>query len=187
MPLPRKQNRDEDERPVPHVLTRKSVESEKPGLRKSGTAEAAKFSRLSAQMVELSLQQAQRDPTLHDTFPAKVSAAKPNAVSPPLPLPWPSTPAAPLHPPQPQGTPRESKTPNYWKEVRCNLDHWLAGARSVVRLLFELCVNMRNRRRRSLRYRISGQISGERLGTELPHGGGLPREWPRSRQYWWSA
>ncbi len=124
MSLPRKQNRDEDERRVPHVPTWQSVECEKVGLRNSETAKVAKFSRLSAQMVELSLQQAQRDPTLHDTFPAKV-----NAVSSPLPLPWPSTLAAPLHPPQPQGTSRESKIPNYWKEVRCNLDNWLAGAR----------------------------------------------------------
>jgi hypothetical protein len=124
MSLPRKQNRDEDARPVPHVPTRQSVQGEKVGLRNSGTAEVAKFSRLSAQMVELSLQQTQRDPTLHDTVPAKV-----NAVSSPLPLPWPSTLAAPLHPPQPQRTPRESKIPNYWKEVRCNLDNWLAGAR----------------------------------------------------------
>src|SRR5713101_3595621 len=128
MSLPRKQNRDEDERRVPHVPTWQSVECEKVGLRNSETAKVAKFSRLSAQMVELSLQQAQRDPTLHDTFPAKL-----NAVSSPLPLPlpwpWPSTLAAPLHPPQPQGTSRESKIPNYWKEVRCNLDNWLAGAR----------------------------------------------------------
>ena len=127
MSLPRKQNRDEDARPVPHVPTRQSVQGEKVGLRNSGTAEVAKFSRLSAQMVELSLQQTQRDPTLHDTFPAKVSVAKVNAVS--SPLPWPATSAAPLHPPQPQGTPRESKLPNYWKEVRCNLDNWLARAR----------------------------------------------------------
>ena len=134
MSLPRKQNRDEDERPVPHVPTWRSVESKKVGLRNSGTAEVAKFSRLSAQMVELSLQQTQRDPPLHDTFPAKV-----NAVS--SPLPWPSTPAAPPHPPQPQGTPRESKIPNYWKEVRCNLNNWLAGARvsgsAAVRNLYE--------------------------------------------------
>jgi len=161
MPLPRKQNRDEDAWPVPHVPTRKSVQGEKSGLRNSGTAEAAKFSRLSAQMVELSLQQTQRDPTLHDTFPAEVNTAKvspvssplrdplpakPSEVSPPLPLPWPSTLAAPPHPPHPQGTPRESKTsnywPNYWKEVRGNLDSWLAAARvsgwAAVRTLGEL-------------------------------------------------
>jgi hypothetical protein len=112
-------------------------------------------------MVELSLQQAQREPTLHDTLPATVNVvppplrdttlpakvnvvssplhdtlpAKPKAVS--LPLPWPSTVAAPPPPPQPQGTPRESKIPNYWhnhwpnfkNEVRRNLDNWLATAR----------------------------------------------------------
>jgi len=134
MSLPRKQNRDEDERLVRHVLTWRSVESEKVSLRNDGRAEVAKFSRLSAKMVELSLQQAQRNLTLHDSFPAKL-----NAVS--SPLPWPSTVATPLHPPQPQGTPRESKIPNYWKEVRCTLDDWLARARvsgsSAVRNLCE--------------------------------------------------
>jgi hypothetical protein len=141
MSLLHKQNRDEDERPVLHVPTRKSVGSEKAGLRNRGTSEVPKVSRLSAQMVELSLQQAQREPTLHDPLPAKV-----NVVSPPLhdtlppkpkavssPLPWPSTVAAPPHPPEPQATPRESKIPNYWpnfrKEVRRNLDTWLAAAR----------------------------------------------------------
>jgi hypothetical protein len=127
MSLPRKQNRDEDERRVLYMPTRQSVQGEKVGLRNRGTADVAKFSRLSAQMVELSLQQTQREPTLHDTFPAEVSAAKPKAVSPPLPLP--STVAAPLHLPQPQEAPRESKIPNYWKEVGCHLDNWLAGAR----------------------------------------------------------
>ncbi len=103
------------------MLTRQAVECGKVGLRNRGTAEVAKFSRLSAQMVELSLQQAQCDPTLHDALQAKL-----NAVSSPLP----TTSAAPLHPPRPQRTPRESKIPNYWKEVRCNLDNWLAGARA---------------------------------------------------------
>jgi hypothetical protein len=142
MSLPHKQNRDEDERPVLHVPTRKSVGSEKAGLRNRGTAEVPKFSRLSAQMVELSLQQAQREPTLHDPLPAK-----PKAVS--SPLPWPSTVAATPPPPQPQATPRESTIPNYWhnhwpnfkNEVRRNLDNWLAAARvsgsAAVQHLFE--------------------------------------------------
>jgi hypothetical protein len=141
MSLPHKQNPDEDERPVLHVPTRKSVGSERAALRNRGTSEVPKVSRLSAQMVELSLQQAQREPTLHDTLPATVNIALPtlhealpakvNVVSPPLhdtlsakpkavslPLPWPSTVAAPPHPPQPQATPRESKIPNYWH------NHW---------------------------------------------------------------
>src|SRR6266851_1065890 len=109
MSLPRKQNREEDdEQLVPHVLTSQSVEYKKVGLRNRETAEVAKFSRLSAKMVDLSLQEAQRDPTLHHTFSAKLNAV-------PSPSPWPSTFAAPLRPPQPQGTPRESKIPNYWK------------------------------------------------------------------------
>jgi hypothetical protein len=142
-------------------------------------------------MVELSLQQAQREPTFHDTLPATVNVvppplrdttlpakvnlvsqplhdttlppkvnvvspplhdtlpAKPKAVSSPLPLPWPSTAAAPPHPPQPQATPRESKIPNYWhnrwpnfkNEVRRNLDNWLAAAQvsgsAAVRVCWE--------------------------------------------------
>ncbi len=145
MSLPRKQNRDENEQRVLHVPTPQSVENKKVSLGISRTAEAPKFSRLSAQMVDLSLQQAQREPTFHDTLPAKVNAvspplrdtlpAKPKAVS--SPLPWPSPVSAPPPPQQPQGTPRQSTIPNYWhnnwpnfrKEVRCNLDHWLAGAR----------------------------------------------------------
>lgn len=121
MSLPRKQNRDEDdEQLVPHVLTSQSVECKKVGLRNREMTEVAKFSRLSAKMVDLSLQEAQRDPTLHHAFAAKLNA---------VPSPLPSTFAAPLRPPQPQGTPRESKAPNYWKELRCDLDNWLARAR----------------------------------------------------------
>jgi hypothetical protein len=119
MSLPHKQNRDDDEQLVPHVLISQSVECKKVGLRNRETAEVAKCSRLSAKMVDLSLQEAQRDPTLHHTFSAKLYA---------VPSPLPSTFSAPLRPPQPQGSPRESKIPNYWKEVRCDLDNWLARA-----------------------------------------------------------
>lgn len=167
MSLPREQNRDEDERPILHVPTRKSVASEKAGLRNRGTAEVARFSRLSAQMVELSLQQAQREPTLREAISAKANAPdEVNAVSPPLHdslpaqpkavsslLPWPSTVAAPPDPPPPQATPRESRIRNYWhnfrpdfrpnfrKDVRGNLDRWFARARvrgsDAVQHLFE--------------------------------------------------
>ena len=159
MSLPLKQNRDEDERRLPDVRTRKSVESEKAGLRKNGTAEVAKFSRLSAQMVELSLQRAQRDPALHEASPAKLKEVssssplgdalpvKPKAVS--EPLPWPSASTAPLQAPEPEAAPLESKIPqywpNYWKDVRRNVrrnaENWLAGARvsglAAVRILSE--------------------------------------------------
>jgi hypothetical protein len=163
MSLPREQNRDEDERPIPPVPNRKSVASEKAGLRNSGTAEVTRFSRLSAQMVELSLQQAQREPTLREAISAKANApADLNPVSPPLhdtlpvqpkavspPLPWPSAVAEPPDPPQSQGTPRESRLRNYWhnfrpnfrKDVRGNLDPWFARARvrgsDAVQHLFE--------------------------------------------------
>ena len=156
MSLPHRQNRDDDEWPVPHLPIRRPVESEKAGVRNSRTAEVAKPSRLSAQMVELSLQKAQREPTLHgplpaklnaqpdpilhDPLPAELNAAKPKEVSSPLPpLPWPSTIAAPPQLPQTRATPRESKVskywkpsywkPDYWKKVRGKLDHWLAAAR----------------------------------------------------------
>jgi len=107
MSLPRKQNRNEDNRLV--VPT-----------------EAAKFLRLSAKMVELSLQRGQSEPILRGALPGKL-----NAVSPPSPLPWPSpsTFAEPLRPPELQGTPRESEMLKYWKEVCCSLDYWLARAR----------------------------------------------------------
>src|SRR5260370_3527857 len=114
MSLPRKQNRDEDERRVPRMLTRQAVEYEKVGLRNSGRAKVAKFSRLSALMVELSLQQSQRDPTLHDTLAAKLNPAS---------SPFPTTSAAPLHPPQPLLTPRKPKIPHYCNERRSNLDN----------------------------------------------------------------
>lgn len=106
MSLPHKQNRSKDDRPV--VPT-----------------ETAKFSRLSAKMVELSLQRRQSDPILHSTLPGKLP------VSSPLPLPWPSTSTVvtPLRPPQLQETPRESRISRCWKEVCCSLDYWLTRAR----------------------------------------------------------
>jgi hypothetical protein len=111
MSLPRKQNRSEDDRPV--VPT-----------------EAAKFSRLSAKMVELSLQRRQNDPILHSAV-----QGKPNPVSSPLPLPlpWPTTStfATPPRPPQLQETPRESKISKCWKEVCCSLDYCLTRARVI--------------------------------------------------------
>lgn len=118
MPLPRKQNRNEDDQVVP--------------------IEAAKFSRLSAKMVELSLQQGHSDPISHGALTDKL-----HPVSPPLPLPWPSTStlATPLRPPQLQETPRESKISEYWQEVCCSLDYWLARARTsgsdAVQLFYE--------------------------------------------------
>jgi len=118
----------------------------------------AEFSKLSAQLVELSLQEAQRDPTLRGAVPKKLSEVS-------SPLLWPSpdvqrtaqppTTAArkaavaattPLSPPQAHGTPRELRLPdfavlysratanfrgmtNYSNEVPRILGSWLAGLR----------------------------------------------------------
>jgi hypothetical protein len=111
MSLPGKQNRSEDDRPA--VPT-----------------EAAKFSRLSAKMVELSLQRRQNDPILHSAVQDKLNPVS----SPlPLPLPWPTTStfATPPRPPQLHGTPRESKISKCWKEVCCSLDYWSVRARVI--------------------------------------------------------
>lgn len=112
MSLPHKQNRSEDDRPV--VPT-----------------ETAKFSRLSAKMVELSLQRRQSDPILHSTLPGKLPVSSPLPLPLPLPLPWPSTStvATPLRPPQLQETPRESRISRCWKEVCSSFDYWLTRAR----------------------------------------------------------
>jgi hypothetical protein len=125
MSLPRKQNSNEGDRLVV-------------------PPEAAKFSRLSAKMVELSLQRGQNHPILHGARPDKL-----NAVSSPLPWPSTSTFAATLPPPPPQGTPRESGMPKYWKEICCSLDYWLARARvsgsDVVRKSYEHTKSLQRR------------------------------------------
>lgn len=132
MLLRRKEKPDDDEQLTPHVWTGQATERDEVGRSKSGTARFSEFSNLSAKMVELSLQEAQRDLTLPCTVPNKLSAVS-------SPLLWPSTdvqrlaqpPAestgrtgnggtegavvaavTPLNPPQAHGTPRESRVPN---------------------------------------------------------------------------
>ncbi len=147
MMLRRKQKPNDDEQLVPHFLTWQATKCEGGGLSNSGTAELTKFSKLSAKMVELSLQDAERDPTLQGTVPNELSAVS-------SPLLWPSTyvqrvapltesagrsataaqntavaAATPLNQPQPHGKSRASRIPNYWNEVRCTLGYWLARAR----------------------------------------------------------
>ena len=61
-----------------------ATEREELGRSKSGTAPFAEFSKLTAKMVELSLQEAQRERTLRRPVPEKLSAV-------PSPLLWPST------------------------------------------------------------------------------------------------
>lgn len=130
--LRRKQKPDEDEQLIPHAWSRQATEREEVGRSKSGTARFAEFSKLSAQMVELSLQEAQRDLTLRGTVPNKLSAVS-------SPLLWPSTDvqriaeppaesagrpettarkataaaATPVNLPQAQWTPRELRIPNF--------------------------------------------------------------------------
>ncbi len=132
MLLRRKQKPNDDEQLVPHVLTWQATEREEVSRSNSGTARFAEFSKLSAKMVELSLQEAQRDPTLRGAVQNKLSAVS-------SPLLWPSTDiqriakppaesaerpvtaaqnatvaaAAPLNPPQGHGMPRESRIPNF--------------------------------------------------------------------------
>ncbi len=129
--LRRKQKPDEDEQLIPHAWTWQTTEREAGGRSKSGTARFAEFSRLSAKMVELSLQQAQRERTLRGASPNN-----PSTVS--SPLLWPTdvqriaqppaesgarpgtaapkaavAVATPLNPPQMHGTLRELRIPNF--------------------------------------------------------------------------
>jgi hypothetical protein len=132
MLLRRKQKSNGDEQPIPHGWSWQATESEEAGRSKHGTVRFAEFSKLSAKMVELSLQEAQRDLTLRGTVPNKL-----NAVS--SPLPWPSThvqntaapsvesagrpgivarntavaAATPLNLPQAHGRPRALRIPNF--------------------------------------------------------------------------
>jgi hypothetical protein len=125
----RKQKLDDDEHLIPHVWTWQATKCEGDARSKSRTTD---FSKLSAQLVELSLQEAQRDPTLRGAVPNKLSAAS-------SPLLWPSPdvqriaqpPAEntggpgtaarkaavaatpPLSPPQAHGTPRKLRLPDF--------------------------------------------------------------------------
>lgn len=130
MLLRRKQTPPADEQLIPPAWTLQTTEREAGGRSKSGTPRVAKFSRLSAQMVELSLEQAQRERTLRGASPNN-----PSTVSSPLLWPtdiqniarsttesveepgteWESALAAanPVNPPQAQATPRQLRIPNF--------------------------------------------------------------------------
>ncbi len=143
----RKQKPKDDQRLVPHMLPRQVTECERRGLSNSGTAELAKLSKLSAKMVELSLQETGRNPTVRGTVPNELGAVS-------SPLLWPSTcvhmiappaesagragtaaqnpavaAATPLNQPQPHDKPCESRGPDYLDELRRTLGYWLARAR----------------------------------------------------------
>ena len=129
--LRRKQKPNDDEQLIPNAWTWQTTEREAGGRSKSGTARFAEFSRLSAKMVELSLQEAQRERTLRGASPNN-----PSTVS--SPLLWPTdvqriaqppaesgarpgtaapkaavAVATPLNPPQMHGTLRELRIPNF--------------------------------------------------------------------------
>lgn len=128
--LRRKQKPDEDEQLIPHLWTSQANERGEVRRSKSGTARFAEFSKLSAQMVELSLQEAKRERTLRGASPNN-----PSTVS--SPLLWPTdlqniahpptesverpgtarksavAATTPLNPPQAHGTPRELRLPDF--------------------------------------------------------------------------
>ena len=155
----RKQKPNVNEQSVPRAWSWQATEREEVGRSKTGTASFAESSKLTAKMVELSLQEAQRERTLRGPIPDKLSAV-------PSPLLWPATDvqrtqersaesvgrpgtgsaATPLTRPQAHGTPgglrignfavlysRASiilrEMTNYWNEVPLTLGSWLARLR----------------------------------------------------------
>ncbi len=128
----RKQKPNGDEQIIPPAWSWQATEREEGGRSNNRTGRFAEFSKLSAQMVELSLQAGQRDRTLRGTVPNN----KLSAVS--SPLLWPSTDVqriaqppdesagrpgtaaskaavaadTPLNPPQAYWTPRELRLPH---------------------------------------------------------------------------
>jgi hypothetical protein len=126
--LRRKQKSNDDEQPIPHVWSWQATKREEVGRSKTRTALFAELSKLSAKMVDLSVQEAQRDLTLRGTVPSKL-----NAIS--SPFLWPSVQtvtqlpientgrpgtapqpavagATSLNPPQADGTPRGLRIAN---------------------------------------------------------------------------
>jgi hypothetical protein len=102
--LRRKQKPNDDEQPIPHVWSRQATEREEVGRSKTGTAQFAEFSKLTAKMVELSLREAQRDRTLRGAVPNKL-----NAIS--SPLLWPSTEVPRITPPPTESAGRPGTAP----------------------------------------------------------------------------
>lgn len=73
MLLPRKQKTHDDEGLTPHVWLWKSPQREEVGRSKAGVARFPELSKLSAKMVELSLQEAQLDRTLPGDVPNRLA------------------------------------------------------------------------------------------------------------------
>jgi hypothetical protein len=124
----RSNQKSDDEQLIPHAWTWPTTEPEAGGRSKSRTTE---FSKLSARMVELSLQEAQRERALRGPVPNKLnavsspllwptdaqriaqpsaeSAGRPKTVAPKATL----AAATPLNPPQTHVTPRELRLPDF--------------------------------------------------------------------------
>ena len=155
----RKQKPNDDEQPGLSVSSWQTKEREEVGRSKTGTPSLAAFSKLTAKMVELSLQEAQRQRDWRGRVPDKLSAV-------PSPLLWPSTDvqgtperpaesagrpgtgaaATPRTRPQADGTPGGLRIANfavlysratiilremtnYWNEIPRTLRSWLARLR----------------------------------------------------------
>jgi DNA-directed RNA polymerase subunit RPC12/RpoP len=84
MLLRRKQKPNDDEQSVPRGWSWQATEREDVGRPKTGTASFAEFSKLTAKMVELSQQEAQRERTLRGPVPDNLSAVR-------SPMLWPAT------------------------------------------------------------------------------------------------
>src|ERR1700739_1681676 len=82
--LPGRKQKPNDDELILHARISQATEREEVGRPDSRTARFAEFSKLSARMVELSLQEAQRDLMLRGMVPNKLSALS-------SPLLWPST------------------------------------------------------------------------------------------------
>jgi hypothetical protein len=104
MLLRRKQKLNDDEQPIPHGWNWQATEREEIGRSKTGAAPFADLSKLSARMVELSLQDAQRDRTLRSTVPNKLKAIS-------SPLPWPSPDVLRITPPPTESAGRPGTAP----------------------------------------------------------------------------
>ena len=127
--LLRNRQKPDDEHLIPHLWTWHGSARKQDGPAKNGTARYAEFSKLSAQMVELSLQEAQRERNLRGASPKNPSTFS-------SPLVWPTDlqnitrPATEslerpgtarksavafnaVNPPQTHGTPRELRFPDF--------------------------------------------------------------------------
>jgi hypothetical protein len=157
--LRRKQKPNDDKQPVSPVWNWQATEREEVGRSKTGTGSFAEFSKLTAKMVELSLQEVQRQRTLRGPVPAKRSAVPSLLLCPAtdvqrtLERPAEITgrlgtgaAATPLARPQAHGTPVGLRIANfavlysratiilreitnYWNEVPRTLSSWLAKLR----------------------------------------------------------